>query len=280
MKYLVLTVLFCLFMTPTLQAQRLEKPSAKSNKSVKENMYRSKDYKALVEFLKVNDAENAMELTNKLLEDYRNNDSYLADLHFIAGNLHYSNKVYSTAYTHYETARRLVNPQSDVARHLQDAVDRTLYQVNRVAEVEKNLITDKLVTEVQKVKDSITPNKGEETQAFAVIENVPIYPGCDKLPNNYEQKNCMSTSITKHINENFDTGLANKLNLEGRQEVNLRFTIDKEGKVVKVDAKGFQPNIELEAIRVIKLLPDMKPGTQRGKPVSVMYGLPIIFQVQ
>ncbi|MGA9324525.1 MAG: energy transducer TonB, partial [Salegentibacter sp.] len=35
-----------------------------------------------------------------------------------------------------------------------------------------------------------------------------------------------------------------------------------------------------EAARVINSLPKMQPGKQRGKPVGVMYSLPIIFQVQ
>jgi protein TonB len=35
-----------------------------------------------------------------------------------------------------------------------------------------------------------------------------------------------------------------------------------------------------EAIRVISLLPKMKPGKQQGKPVKVRYAVPIAFKVE
>ncbi|WP_457610622.1 energy transducer TonB, partial [Lutibacter sp.] len=38
--------------------------------------------------------------------------------------------------------------------------------------------------------------------------------------------------------------------------------------------------LQAEAIRVIKLLPKMIPGKQRGRPVGVKYSLPIAFKVE
>ncbi|HBO29337.1 MAG TPA: energy transducer TonB, partial [Leeuwenhoekiella sp.] len=45
-------------------------------------------------------------------------------------------------------------------------------------------------------------------------------------------------------------------------------------------SRGPHPRLEQEAARVIKLLPQMTPGMQRGKAVGVLYSLPIVFQVQ
>jgi Zn-dependent protease with chaperone function len=57
------------------------------------------------------------------------------------------------------------------------------------------------------------------------------------------------------------------------------FTIDKNGHVTDVHYREPDPRLEQEAERVINSLPKMQPGKQRGKPVGVMYSLPIVFQV-
>ena len=114
---------------------------------------------------------------------------------------------------------------------------------------------------------------------FAVIENVPIFPGCDK-GNNAARRKCMSQKITKFVQRKFNTDLAGDLGLSGRQRISVIFKIDKNGDVVGVRARAPHPRLEKEAARVINLLPKMKPGRQRGKAVIVPYSLPIIFQVQ
>ena len=115
---------------------------------------------------------------------------------------------------------------------------------------------------------------------FAVIENVPVYPGCEGEPNNAAKKACMSEKIQKFVQKKFDTELANDLGLEGRQKISVQFKIDKNGNVTGVRARAPHPKLEQEALEVIKSLPKMQPGKQRGKPVGVLYALPIIFQVE
>ncbi len=44
--------------------------------------------------------------------------------------------------------------------------------------------------------------------AFAVIENVPVYPGCENENGNEALKKCMSTKITEHVVQNFNTSIA------------------------------------------------------------------------
>ena len=114
---------------------------------------------------------------------------------------------------------------------------------------------------------------------FAVIENVPIFPGCEK-GNNDAKKKCMSEKIQKFVQKKFNTDLAADLGLSGRQRINVIFKIDKTGNVVGVRSRAPHPKLEQEAARVINLLPKMKPGKQRGKAVTVPYSLPIVFQVQ
>jgi len=113
---------------------------------------------------------------------------------------------------------------------------------------------------------------------FAVIEQPPIFPGCENLTK-AEQKKCISDRISKHVQRNFNTDLASDLGLKGRQRINVIFKIDTEGNIKGIRSRASHPDLEAEAIRVIKTLPKMIPGKQKGKAVTVPYSLPIIFQV-
>ncbi len=135
------------------------------------------------------------------------------------------------------------------------------------------------IVEVREIREEVI----EEVIAdvpFAVIENVPIYPGCEKEPTNAAKKNCMSSKISAFVNKEFNTELAGDLGLEGRQRINVVFKIDKNGNVVEVQARAPHPRLEKEATDVVKSLPKMIPGKQRGKAVGVLYSLPIIFDIQ
>ena len=113
---------------------------------------------------------------------------------------------------------------------------------------------------------------------FAVIENVPVFPGCES-GNNAAKKACMSEKIQKFVNKKFNTDLAGDLGLTGKQRIIVAFKIDKNGNIIGVRARAPHPKLAQEAERVVKLLPKMKPGKQRGKAVIVPYSLPILFQV-
>ena len=115
---------------------------------------------------------------------------------------------------------------------------------------------------------------------FSVIENVPVFPGCENQKSNDAKRQCMSDKIADFVNKKFNTDLAGELGLSGRQRINVMFKIDKSGEIVGVQARAPHPGLEKEAKRVIGLLPKMQPGKQRGKAVTVPYSLPILFQVQ
>ena len=113
---------------------------------------------------------------------------------------------------------------------------------------------------------------------YASIEQPPMFQDCETLPEE-EQRKCTSDAITKHVQKNFNTNLANDLGLSGRQTIRVVFKIDKEGNIASVVARAPHPKLEEEAKRVIKSLPKMIPGKQKGKAVIVPYSLPIIFQI-
>ena len=113
---------------------------------------------------------------------------------------------------------------------------------------------------------------------FTMIENAPVYPGCDKGSNEKKRK-CMSEKIAKFVAKEFNKSLAGKLGLTGRQRISVIFKIDTLGRATEIRARAAHLKLEREAIRVINMLPVMKPGIQDGKKVIVPYALPIVFQV-
>ncbi len=115
--------------------------------------------------------------------------------------------------------------------------------------------------------------------SFVKVEQVPLYPGCEKKKTRDAQSKCMSDKITKLIQRKFDVDLANELGLTGRQKIQVQFKIDKTGKITSIKTRAPHPKLEKEAQRVVDLIPDMTPGKQRDKPVAVRYNLPINFQV-
>jgi len=121
-----------------------------------------------------------------------------------------------------------------------------------------------------------------EDVSFAIIENVPIYSGCDENSSNTALKACMSKKVIRLVSKNFNTDIGKTLNLpSGRVRILVHFKINKEGYVSNIKARASHPELEAEAIRIVKLIPKFtRPGIQRGRPVIVPYTLPIVFTVE
>ncbi|WP_052467080.1 energy transducer TonB [Psychroserpens damuponensis] len=115
---------------------------------------------------------------------------------------------------------------------------------------------------------------------FNVVEQAPIFPGCENETTNDARKRCMKDAISKFIKRRFNTNLGADLGLSGRQQINSIFRIDTEGNIVFIQSRGSHPRLSEEADRIISLLPKMIPGKQRGKAVIVPYSLPINFDIK
>jgi protein TonB len=75
--------------------------------------------------------------------------------------------------------------------------------------------------------------------------------------------------------------LASDLGLSpGKKRIFVMFKIDKTGGITEIRARAPHPRLQKEAERVVRTLPRMTPGKQRGRPVAVRYSLPIAFQVE
>lgn len=111
------------------------------------------------------------------------------------------------------------------------------------------------------------------------VERVPIFPGCESTSSNEERMACMSEKLTKLIQKKFNTDLAADLGLSGVQRIQVQFKIDDKGHVTDIKTRSPYSQLEKEAARVVNQIPVMTPGMQRNTPVSVIYNLPIAFNV-
>ncbi|PZD78760.1 energy transducer TonB [Mesonia sp. K7] len=112
------------------------------------------------------------------------------------------------------------------------------------------------------------------------LEEAPVFPGCENISNQVERKICFSESISKFVYSKFDTDIASDLNLKGENRIYTTFKVDSSGEVVDIKVSSPHQALDEEAKRVLYKLPKMKPGKQNGKPVNVLYSLPIIFEVR
>jgi protein TonB len=164
-------------------------------------------------------------------------------------------------------------PAPEVIEVVEDEkeIEQTIIESTEVSQEEEIVEIDEIEEATDEIIDDVP---------FAVIENVPIYPGCESAGNNAKKKKCMSDKIQKFVQKKFNTDLASDLGLEGIQQIYVQFKIDKTGNIVNVQARAPHPKLKQEAIKTIKALPKMTPGMQRGQAVGVLYSLPIRFQIE
>lgn len=154
------------------------------------------------------------------------------------------------------------------------------------AEIEETIIessemNQETVIETAMAVDDVAVGEEEEEVSvpFAVIENVPVYPGCEKLSTNDEKKTCFQQKMQDHIKKHFNyPATALELGIQGR--VHVQFKINSQGFITDIRKRGPDANLENEAARIIAALPQMIPGKQRGRNVTVPYSIPINFRLQ
>ncbi len=115
---------------------------------------------------------------------------------------------------------------------------------------------------------------------FAIIDEAPTYPGCEKEKTENAKKTCMNKYLQKHVARNFNVGLAKNLGLSpGKKKIYVQFKITTSGSVEILGIRAPHRTLEHEAGRVVNKLPKMTPGYIDDKPVNVIYMLPIAFNV-
>lgn len=110
------------------------------------------------------------------------------------------------------------------------------------------------------------PSKNDD-EVYLVVDEMPEYPGGSMA---------LRTLLAQSVKYPID---AVKKGIQGKVYVN--FVVEKDGSVglVKI-VRSIDPSLDAEALRVVKLLSNWKPGKQKGEVVRVSYTVPINFALQ
>lgn len=104
-------------------------------------------------------------------------------------------------------------------------------------------------------------------EVFMVAEQMPEYPGGMKELFKFLQDNVKYPESAK------------KNKVQGR--VIVQFVVEKDGTPTEFNVvRSVDPDLDAEALRVMKAMSKWKPGMQKGEPVRVKYTVPVAFQLQ
>ena len=114
--------------------------------------------------------------------------------------------------------------------------------------------------------DGPSSSKSPGSDAFDVVEEMPVYPGGMPAMMDFFNKNM------KYPKEALDA------KQEGR--VIAQFVVEKDGCITDAHiVKSVSPALDAEALRIVNAMPNWTPGRQNGKPVRVKYTVPISFKL-
>ena len=147
--------------------------------------------------------------------------------------------------------------------------DDRVYMEEKVAGSEKRTGTSNQALERSAVSKGITvvtEDAPDTTGVFTVVEKMPEFPG-----GGYAYYKFLADSIQYP-----QLAIENKI----QGTVYVQFVIEKDGSITNIKVlRGIGGGCNEEAVRVIKSMPNWIPGKQKGKPVRVLYNLPIKFNL-
>lgn len=102
---------------------------------------------------------------------------------------------------------------------------------------------------------------------FTSVEQMPEFPGGQAA---------LMSWLANHIKY---PAMAQENGVQGR--VVVQFVVKTDGSIgdVKV-VRSKDPDLDKEAVRVVKTFPNFTPGKMNGQPVNVWYTLPVSFKLQ
>lgn len=106
----------------------------------------------------------------------------------------------------------------------------------------------------------------EDDEVYEVVQNMPEFPG-GGMP-----------KLMEFIQNNLQYDKARGGN-GGKKRVIVQVIIDTDGTVTHPEIlRGVSPALDKEALRVVKMMPKWKPGSQHGVPVKVKFTFPVTFE--
>ena len=121
--------------------------------------------------------------------------------------------------------------------------------------------------DIADLKQVVTQAAPEPEQIFDMVEQMPTFPGGPSELMSYLGKNIKYPTI------------AQENGTQGR--VIIQFVVERDGSITDVQvARGVDPYLDKEAVRVVKAMPKWIPGKQNGKAVRVKFTVPVMFKLQ
>jgi len=119
----------------------------------------------------------------------------------------------------------------------------------------------------ERVEESVNIMQEDDNKIFDAIEQMPVFPGGEE-----ELLKFLSNNVKYSV-------IAQENGIQGC--VICQFVVNKDGSIADVEVvRSVDPNLDKEAIRVIKSMPKWSPGKQRGKAVRLKYTMPVNFKLQ
>ena len=107
----------------------------------------------------------------------------------------------------------------------------------------------------------------EKAPPVLIVEEMPVFPGGDM-----ERLRYLAANIQYPIQ-------ATENGIQGT--VYFQFIVDSKGNITDVKIlRGIGGGCDEEALRVINMMPQWKPGRQNGRTVRVIYNMPVVFKIQ
>ena len=128
-------------------------------------------------------------------------------------------------------------------------------------------VKEKAATEKPEVVEIPAEKAETKDEVFMVVEQMPEFPGGIQEFMSFLSKNIKypASAMAK--------------NVQGR--VIVQFVVEKDGTPTEFKViRSVDPDLDAEALRVMKEMPKWKPGMQRGQVVRVKYTLPVTFRLQ
>ncbi len=129
------------------------------------------------------------------------------------------------------------------------------------------------------------PPREEAREIFVVVEEMPRFPGCETVAGDAKAKKaCADKKLMEFIYDKIQyPAIARENGVEGN--VVVQFVVNTDGTVTDVSVvRDIGAGCGEEAVRIVNLMNSMSdkwtPGKQRGRPVRVMFTLPIRFKLQ
>ena len=141
----------------------------------------------------------------------------------------------------------------------------------RLSDVEKGSMISININKIDNGLDFLSKLNKDNSM---ILSLVPVFPWCEKL-SEIKKRECFQDKMNRHIAQNFRyPEIAQKKGIQGR--VIIKFVVGKDGNVSGIKTRGPDPILEKEAVRIVSLLPKIKPGEMEGRKVRVPFSLSLI----